>query len=334
VFERFTDSARRVLVVAQEEARQLNHGFIGTEHILLGLIGERDGVAAQVLSDLGIFLDDARRAVEAKVGRSSTAPAGSPPFTPRAKKLLELSLQEAIRLRHYKIGPEHLLLGLVGEDAGVEVLGDLGVEPQRVRELGLKKVKPGTEVVARGVSLGQVVRGTPRRRARHQPPYGRLFRFPFIASPWSPGKRLTGQARRVMALAEEEALQLNHSFLGTEHILLGLIREGEGVAARALTDLGITLDAARTKVEELIGLFGTPSTGSPPLTPRAQRVLELSFREVVHLDHNSISTEHILLGITRDGKSVATQVLTGLEVDLARVRAKVLQILSEDAGEK
>jgi ATP-dependent Clp protease ATP-binding subunit ClpC len=113
VFERFTDRARSVLVLAQEEARLLNHSFIGTEHILLGLIHQGDGVAGQALESLGITLEAVRNRVEETIGMAGTIPGGSPPFTPRAKKVLELSLREALQLGHSYIGTEHILLGLV-----------------------------------------------------------------------------------------------------------------------------------------------------------------------------------------------------------------------------
>jgi len=135
VFERFTDRARRVLVCAQEEARLLRHGFIGTEHLLLGLIQEREGVAARALEELGIALADVRRAVEETIGSSTATSTGSPPFTPRAKKVLELSLREALALHHNYIGTEHILLGVIreGEGVGARVLVRLGAEPDAVR---------------------------------------------------------------------------------------------------------------------------------------------------------------------------------------------------------
>ena len=141
-------------------------------------------------------------------------------------------------------------------------------------------------------------------------------------------ERFTDRARRVLVLAQEEARMLNHNFIGTEHILLGLIHEGEGVAAKALESLGISLEAVREKVEETIGPAGTASTGSPPFTPRAKKVLELSLREALQLGHNYIGTEHMLLGLVREGEGVAAQVLVSLGADLSRVRQQVIQLLS------
>lgn len=139
---------------------------------------------------------------------------------------------------------------------------------------------------------------------------------------------LTDRAQRVVTLAQEEARLLNHNFIGTEHILLGLIHEGEGVAAKALEALGISLDAARAKVEEVIGPAGSTTTGSPPLTPRAKKVLELSLREALQLGHKYIGTEHILLGVAREGEGVGAQVLISLGADLSQVRLQVIQMLS------
>ncbi len=141
-------------------------------------------------------------------------------------------------------------------------------------------------------------------------------------------ERFTDRARRVLVLAQEEARLLNHNFIGTEHILLGLIHEGEGVAAKALESLGVTLEAVREKVEETIGPAGSATTGSPPFTPRAKKVLELSLREALQLGHNYIGTEHMLLGLVREGEGVAAQVLVSLGADLSRVRQQVIQLLS------
>jgi ATP-dependent Clp protease ATP-binding subunit ClpC len=141
-------------------------------------------------------------------------------------------------------------------------------------------------------------------------------------------ERFTDRARRVLVLAQEEARLLNHNFIGTEHILLGLIHEGEGVAAKALESLGISLEAVREKVEETIGPAGSSTTGSPPFTPRAKKVLELSLREALQLGHNYIGTEHMLLGLVREGEGVAAQVLVQLGADLSRVRQQVIQLLS------
>ncbi|MGI8763717.1 MAG: ATP-dependent Clp protease ATP-binding subunit [Ilumatobacteraceae bacterium] len=145
-------------------------------------------------------------------------------------------------------------------------------------------------------------------------------------------ERFTDRARRVVVLAQEEARLLNHSYIGTEHILLGLIHEGEGVAAKALESLGISLEAVRNQVAEIIGQGGSSPSGHIPFTPRAKKVLELSLREALQLGHNYIGTEHILLGLIREGEGVAAQVLVKLGADLSRVRQQVIQLLSGYQG--
>jgi ATP-dependent Clp protease ATP-binding subunit ClpC len=141
-------------------------------------------------------------------------------------------------------------------------------------------------------------------------------------------ERFTDRARRVVVLAQEEARLLNHNYIGTEHILLGLIHEGEGVAAKALESLSISLEGVRAQVEEIIGQGGSSPSGHIPFTPRAKKVLELSLREALQLGHNYIGTEHILLGLIREGEGVAAQVLVKLGADLSRVRQQVIQLLS------
>ena len=167
----------------------------------------------------------------------------------------------------------------------------------------------------------------------HSPSRYTLFQYPPIPIGVVPlFERFTDRARRVVVLAQEEARLLNHSYIGTEHILLGLIHEGEGVAAKALESLNISLEAVRAQVEEIIGQGGSSPSGHIPFTPRAKKVLELSLREALQLGHNYIGTEHILLGLLREGEGVATQVLVKLGADLGKVRQQVIQLLSGYQG--
>jgi len=140
-------------------------------------------------------------------------------------------------------------------------------------------------------------------------------------------ERFTDRARRVIVLAQDEAKLLNNNYIGTEHILLGLIHEGEGVAAQALESVGATLDALREQVEELVGKGQTAPTGHIPFTPRAKRVLELSLREALQMNHSYIGTEHVLLGLIREGEGVAAQVLIKMGLDLSRVRNAVMELM-------
>jgi Clp amino terminal domain, pathogenicity island component/UvrB/uvrC motif len=148
-------------------------------------------------------------------------------------------------------------------------------------------------------------------------------------------ERFTDRARRVVVLAQDEARMLNHDYIGTEHVLLGLIHEGKGVAAKALESLGISLAAVREQVEETIGRGQQEApSGHIPFTPRAKKVLELSLREALQLGHNYIGTEHILLGLIREGDGVAAQVLVALGGDLNRVREEVIQLLERYQGKE
>lgn len=141
-------------------------------------------------------------------------------------------------------------------------------------------------------------------------------------------ERFTDRARRVLVYAQEEARELDHAFIDTEHILLGLIREGEGVAAKALDSLGVKYRVVREKVKGLVEPTTNASPGSPPFTPGAKKVLELSLREALQLHHSYIGTEHMLLGLVRHGEGVAVQILNELDIDYAKVHIQVVQLMS------
>jgi ATP-dependent Clp protease ATP-binding subunit ClpC len=142
-------------------------------------------------------------------------------------------------------------------------------------------------------------------------------------------ERFTDRARRVVVLAQEEARLLNHNYIGTEHVLLGLLREADGVAAQTLAALDISLEAVRGRVEEIIGMgLGPTGSGHAPFTPRAKKVLEMALREALNLGHNYIGTEHLLLGLVREGEGVAAQVLVAMGAELAVVRRMVITIVA------
>jgi ATP-dependent Clp protease ATP-binding subunit ClpA len=328
MFERFSDGAKRVIVLAQEEARMLNHDAIGTEHLLLGLIREGElgyisegkDVGVKVFEPLEVSPEAVRQQVKEIIGHGLQAPPGRLPFTPGAKKVLELSLREALQLGHNYIGTGHILLGLVREGKGVaaQVLLKHGADYKRVRQ-HMKQLRPG---------MGKESAPGPENAAREpaSEDTGDDLKSMF--------KSVTGRARRVMVLAQEEARMLNHDYVGTEHLLLGLMREGEGVAARALGPLGISLGAVRRQVKEIIGPGLQAPRGHIPLTPRAKKVLELSLAEARQLGHDHVGTGHILLGLVREGGCVATQVLVELGAELNRVRQQVIQLLPGGQGKE
>ncbi|HEY7730809.1 MAG TPA: Clp protease N-terminal domain-containing protein, partial [Gaiellaceae bacterium] len=218
MFERFTERARQVVVLAQDEARALKHNYIGTEHILLGLLREEEGLAARVLESLDITVEEVRAQVARIVGQGDEVTTGQIPFTPRAKKVLELALREA--------------------------------------------------------------------------------------------------------------LSLGHNYIGTEHILLGLLREEEGLAARVLESLDITVEEVRAQVARIVGQGDEVTTGQIPFTPRAKKVLELALREALSLGHNYIGTEHILLGLVRENEGVAARILLDFDADAEKIRNEIIRMLS------
>ncbi len=326
MFDRFTERARRAVVLAQEESGRLRHGFIGAEHLLLGLIREGEGVAVRALYACGVTLDEAREGVEGIVGYGEDGDASQKPFTPRSKRVLEMSLQEAQDLRQDHIGTEHLRLGLLAEGGGVAtaVLSSLDVDPERVRREVLGRLGGGARSRSQG-GLGPL--GWAREALRR--PFGRYPRAEDRAS----FEKFTGPARSVVVLAQDEARHFNHNYIGTEHLLLGLIREGHGVAAGVLEELGVHLNEAREQVESIVGREEATLNPHVPFTPRTSSVLRHALREATHLGHDYVSTEHILLGLVREGEGVSARVFLNLKVDPDAVRREVVRRLPGEEPE-
>jgi ATP-dependent Clp protease ATP-binding subunit ClpA len=234
MFERFTDRARRVVVFAQEDARLLDHNYIGTEHILLGLLREPEGIAARALSSLGIQAETVRARVEEVVGRGKKAPTGHIPFTPRAKKVLELSLREALAFGHNYIGTEHILLGLIREGDGVaaKVLVQLGADLDRVRQavvdlLGEVPSTPRERWVSRWL-----------RRSVGLTSEGAAENVHFAPGPTI---RLSPAVEQAMAAARRLA---GGDPVASHHVLLALLSDADSSAARVLAGQGLSIDAA------------------------------------------------------------------------------------------
>ena len=245
MFERFTDKARHAVVLAQDEARRLDHSYIGTEHVLLGLLGEPEAIAGRVLSQLGIGLATTRTDVERIVGRGDGAPSGHIPFTPRAKKVLELSLREALGMGHNYIGTEHILLGVVREGEGVAmaVLEERGATPANIRSL----VQAALERV-----IG--AKGT-----KDAPPEGRR----------------TAGADAVITAAQQLA---GAGPMGSHHLLEAMALVDDSLASGALVALGVDADALAAKIDEL-GTEGTTDL-SPEETGAQQMELRVGDDEV------------------------------------------------------
>ena len=326
MFERFTERSRKVVVLAQDEARRLRHDYIGTEHLLLGLIREKEGVAAQALNAAGVTLDGVRERVEAIMGYGGEPTGAQAPFAQGAKNALEASLQEAMGLGHNYIGTEHLLLGLVRgpEDLAAKMISDLGADPERLRQAVLSRLGKGSGPGPRG-DLGPL--GWAREALQRS--FGRYPRTEDRAS----FEKFTERARKVVVLAQDEARHFNHNYIGTEHLLLGLIREEEGIAARALGEFGVHLDEAREQVESIVGHGEEALSPHLPFTPRTNKVLQLALRESLQLDHDYVGTEHVLLGLVRESEGVAARVLSNLDVDPDAVRREVVRLLPDRGDE-
>ena len=323
-FDKFTARARKVITLAQEEAVRFNHNYIGTEHLLLGLLREGEGVAAKVLVEMGVEINRVRSAVEFIIGRGDRMIVGEIGLTPRAEQVIELAVDEARQLGHHYIGTEHLLLGLVREGEGIAagVLESLGVNLENVRAETVR-------VLARlGPSAGAVedvtesAEGTGNGSEQGAQPGRGPDRF----------DKFTDRARKVLTLAQEEATRFNHNYIGTEHLLLGLVHEGEGVAAKILSNLGVELNRVRSAVEFMIGRGDRMLVGEIGLTPRAKKVIELAVDEARQLGHHYIGTEHLLLGLIREGEGVAAKVLDSFGVNLEKVRTQTIQVLSQSGG--
>jgi ATP-dependent Clp protease ATP-binding subunit ClpA len=266
MFERFTAYARHVVVLAQEEARQLNHNYIGTEHILLGLLGEPDGIAFRVLRDIGISLEGARQEVTAVVGTGKHAPSGHIPFTPRAKKTLEYALREALQLHHNYIGTEHILLGLIKEGDGIaaQILKN-HADLLTIRTAVVDRVPAGKAETTRVLRWLREARLSQRR----------------AGFPGEPGTAADQPTEQTMLTAtpaadatlSEAARLAGGQPVGSHHLLLAALADTDSAAARALAALGIDLEQAR---EALRGTDVTGTSDEPPeVAGRRQMVIHV-----------------------------------------------------------
>jgi ATP-dependent Clp protease ATP-binding subunit ClpA len=311
-FDRFNDRAKRVLALAQDEAIRFDHNYIGPEHLLLGLVREGEGLAARVVDSLGVPLSRIRMAAEMTIGRGepTTAPSDIT-LSPATKNIINFAVEEMRLLGHGHVGTEHLLLGFVRQAAQdaeapiAKIVKDLGLDLDRVRE----------RTVA--ILSGQVPPPGPRAEPRRLGPFDRF----------------DDRAKRVLALAQDEAIRFNHNYMGVEHLLLGLVREGEGVAGRVLDSLGVELTKVRTALEFIVGR-GEASTqpSDITLTPRLKKVMELAIDESRKLGHSHVGTEHLLLGIVRESGSIASGILESLGVALETVRQQTIAKLGQRAA--
>jgi ATP-dependent Clp protease ATP-binding subunit ClpA len=312
MFERFTDRARRVVVLSQEEARMLNHNYIGTEHILLGLIHEGEGVAAQSLEGLGVDRERVRVEIIEIIGRGDTVPAGHIPFTPRAKKVLELSLREALQLGHSYIGTEHILLGLVreGEGVGAQVLQKLGVDLGRVRQ----------QVISQLSSYSDPGPGKRRRLFQRHRPAPALMSMPTVemgeASPDLGLERFSDDALRAVIAARDEVRRLGQSSLQPEHLVAGLFALHDDPAARRLAAAGATFDGLRRELE---AAKEEPSEEEPPHVPPLSLPTLQAITQADALTEGVIDTD-VLLDALMATSSAVRLALRAAGADLEALR--------------
>jgi ATP-dependent Clp protease ATP-binding subunit ClpA len=372
MFDRLTDRARKVLGLSRQECQRFNHDYIGTEHILLALLVEGSGVAADVLKNLDVDPRKIRKEVERLITPgASAATMGQIPFTPGARKVLELALEESNSLGHNYIGTEHLFLGLIREEKGIaaQVLRKLNIRLESVLAHVHELLGMG-EAPAEGQSVGDSLTGRARRAMNLARAEAERFRHDRIGTEhillglvWeettiggelsnlllrgvlaeaekrmTPGTEpvaqgrlpLTPAAMTVMELASQEARDLGHERVGTGHLLVGLIREKEGIAAKVLSEAGIRLEDALADVRKRPGTAAVDEQPAParPLVSsvfdrfadRSRTVLGLARQEAQRFNHDYIGTEHVLLGLIAEGGGAA-DVLGKLGIDPKRVRA-------------
>ena len=324
-FDKFTERARKVLSLAQEEAQRFQHNYIGTEHLLLGLVREGEGVAAKVLSNLGVELYKVRGAVEFIIGRGDRIVLGEVGLTPRAKKVLELAVDEARRLNHHYIGTEHLLLGLVREGEGIAagVLESLGVNLEKVRTQTIQVLSQSD--AARTIMADYQSEETIDAAQAIQDEDDRTL-APSVGED-DPFNGFSVRARRVMDNAAAEARAFKHGYIGTEHLLLGLLREEKGIAAYVLSQMGITYARVHRAIETILGPGDSPADAEIDSVPRLKSVIALARDEARHLNHTTIGTGHLLLGLAREGRGPGVGILESMGATSERVRRRVMLAL-------
>jgi ATP-dependent Clp protease ATP-binding subunit ClpA len=317
------------------EAERFNYDHIAPEHLVLGLIKVGSGVAAEVLRKMNIDLEKIRSETEAIInGPPDAVVMGQLPFTLGAKKVLEFAIDEARAFQHDYIGTEHLLLGLIRlkDSRAAEVMASQRLRYDDVRQKIIETLAtmPTRPAVVMEPVDPQYRREEPRRVAPARTNAGHFDRF-------------TDRARNIMTFARREAIRFNHDFIGTEHILLGLIIEGSGVAANVLEDLDVDLEKTKKEVESRLKPLPQADLADKqlPFTPRGKRVLEFAIDEARGLGHNYVGSEHVLLGLLREGEGTGGQVLMdpvirgkpeGLTLEMARDELR--RFLGETGGKE
>jgi ATP-dependent Clp protease ATP-binding subunit ClpA len=326
----FTERVRKVLALAREEAVRLNHEYVGTEHMLLGLIREGQGVAAATLIGLGVDLEELAERIDATVKRGKTETGPDLPYTSRAKKSLELAMTEARDLNHSYVGTEHLLLGLIREEKGIaaQVIIDVsgrGLEEFRaevLRLLGTEPVSPGRLTERRlwaktAATFDEADSGDgPSRGAR------RLQSLP-------PAEWVTDRARAVIGRARAEAANRRSRHIEPEHLLIALLQEDGGMAATVLahldTDRTALARAAAGAVEETLAT-DDPFDLKIPYSATAESALRHAFQAARKVQDRRVGTDHLLLGLLLEDSAPASKLLTDAGLSAETVSAERARI--------
>jgi ATP-dependent Clp protease ATP-binding subunit ClpA len=325
-FERFTDQSKKVLTLAQHEAEKAHRSYIGTEHLLFALVAEKEGHAARVLANLGVALETVRETIDSTLGRNERVFVQQTIPTSRVKKVIELAFEEAKRMDDTHVGTEHLLLGLLieGECIACHVLQNLGADLDTVRrEVASVLNEHGSEDPTRPEEEGS----DPSWRRSSQRG-GHIVRSVFHDL-----GQFSSEANSAMALAEEEAAKAGLGYLGTEHLLLGLLRQDEGMAARVLNNLGVTVATVRLQLAAASGSLPRIVVPSVQPTRRLLRVLSsLAPQEVAHLPTHLVDTQHLLLALVAEADDPAACVLQALGATASKVREEVKRLEESSAA--
>jgi ATP-dependent Clp protease ATP-binding subunit ClpA len=326
-FDKFNDQARRVFGYAQEEAQALEHHYVGTEHLLLGLVHDEDNTASVLLRSMGVEAAKIRSEVEFIVGLGDPRfPQPQSGLTPRSKKVIELAVNEARRLGHHYIGTEHILLGILDEGQGIAagVLESQGVHLEKVRFALIPLLSNPQQSISEQAQQPNEP-SAPQSRPVTRPRADSILQTQ-STKPYA-GYPFTDQAHKVIEAAREEALSFQHNYLGTEHLLLGLLRQSNSVAGAVLQNLGVELDSVRRAIEFIIGRGDIVVASEIALTPRAKKTVELASDEAKQMHNDYLGTEHLLLGTVVEGGGIAVGVLESLNINLGMVRAETMRVL-------
>ncbi|MGH2479272.1 MAG: Clp protease N-terminal domain-containing protein, partial [Ktedonobacteraceae bacterium] len=345
-YDKFTERTRKVLVLAQEEAGRMLHNFIGSEHILLGLVREGDGVGARVLQNVGVDLAEVRAAVIEQVRTGERIIQGQIGLTEDGKHVVALAVDEARRLNYHYIGTEHILLGLVREGQGIAagVLKSLGVNLDQVRTqtllvinqphrqhteheiITVDQVQAELQTQTPLMFAGAYVRGAKQIEQSTSLIQDADDLVPAPATAAEHGNRLTLRLRRVLVRAREEAQLQEKEQVGTPHLLLALIREPNGIAFHVLKNLKIESERITSAIEFLHTQEQLSEPGTVDgFTTDGRHALELALDEARQLGQIALGTEHLLLGLLRgDGMAAGVLVTRGVNLDKVRAETRLL----------